>query len=72
MLNSTGKRETTLQREHDDPDITLGVHCTPNGNMKNQVKQMHSDARDWADKLAVGQQDRASACVALTTTTWKN
>ena len=59
------------RKEHNDPEITLGVHCTPDGSMNNQFQQMHNDAKDWADKITAGHMDQASAHIALTATIWR-
>ena len=68
VLNSKGNRELIKRKEYDNPEITLGVYCTPNGLMHNQSQQMYAAARDWADKIMAGHMDQASTYTALTTT----
>lgn len=71
VLNSQGSRELIQHREYNDPEITLGVYCTPDGSMTNQFTQMYKDTQDWADKITAGHMDHSTAYIALTTTIWK-
>lgn len=71
VIDTNGIRQIIKRKEYNKSKETLGVHCTPNGNMKHQIERMVEQSQDWADKISCGHMNRANIAIALRTTIWK-
>ena len=68
MKDPDGDCKVIQQRNFDKSEVTLGVHCSPNGEMKYQIQWMKEKLQDWADKSSAEHMDQVNIAVALSTT----
>lgn len=67
VRDSEGQRKIIARKEPHESEVTLGVHCSPDGNMQHQAERMLAQSTSWGDKISAGKLHR----IALRTTIWK-